>query len=76
MNISHIHTTQILALVDEHHESLIYGLPFLYILLMTLVVKWVLRGPRDSIIDVMYLPETIRLTGRVAHEADLRSRLR
>ena len=71
MNISHINATHIYAFVDDHH--LIYGLPVLYMLVLTLVVKWVLRGPRDTVIDMIYLPETIRLTDRFAHKANLRS---
>jgi len=76
MNFSHINATHVLALVDSHHDTLLYALPFLCILMMTLVVKWVLRGPRDYVINYIYLPETLRLTGRLAHEADLRSRFR
>lgn len=67
LDFSPFNTTRVLALMDQHHDSLIYTLPFLYIFLMTLIVKWVLRGPRDSVIDIIYLPETIRLSGRLAH---------
>jgi len=63
------------ALLTDHHATVMYAAPLLYIGVFTLVVKWVLRGPRDLIIDIHYLPETFRLTGWTAHQADMRSRL-
>jgi len=62
------------ALLNAHHATLVYAVPVLYIGALTMMVKWVLRGPRDMIIDIHYLPETLTHTGRSAHQADLRSR--
>ena len=76
-NSNQIHDvhTDVLTLVASHWDTLVYGVPILYMLVLTLVVvKWVLRGPRDYVIDFIYIPETLRLTGRLAHEAGVRSR--
>ena len=55
-------------------DALAYAAPILSVLFLALVVIWVLRGPRDFVIDFHYLPETLRSAGGAAHQPHLRSR--
>jgi len=47
--------------------------PVVWIAVSIAAATWATRGPRDLIIDLHYLPATLELTGRLAHETDLRS---